>query len=206
LFSGTACVTVERFGGMSVGEASGKQGAGDSRTDQELVALVNGGDPDAFEALYLRYRDWVVNLAHRFTGSEDLALDVLQETFLYLLRKFPGFKLTANLKTFLYPAVKNLSIAAARKARRYEGGEEGQAYLEAIPSAQTPPSELGDWQIVLNVLSEEQREVLLLRFIDGLSLGEIAAAMDVPVGTVKSRLHNALRILRQDPRTRGLFE
>jgi RNA polymerase sigma-70 factor (ECF subfamily) len=75
--------------------------ASDSPSDQELVALVNRGDANAFEMLYQRYRDWVVNLAHRFTGSEDLALDVLQETFLYFLRKFPGFELRANLKTFL---------------------------------------------------------------------------------------------------------
>ena len=62
----------------------------DARTDQELVALANGGDASAFEVLYLRYRDWVVNLAFRFTGDRDLALDVLQETFLYFLKNFPG--------------------------------------------------------------------------------------------------------------------
>jgi RNA polymerase sigma-70 factor, ECF subfamily len=191
---------------MSLGEASGNPSLEDGRTDQELVALVNKGDADAFEVLYLRYRNWVVNLARRFTGSEDLALDVLQETFLYLLRKFPGFNLTAHLKTFLYPAVKNLSIAAARKARRFEGGAEGQAHLETIPSPEGAPSDLNDWMTLLEVLSEEQREVLLLRFVDGLSLGEIGAAMDIPLGTVKSRLHNALAVLRRDPRTKALFE
>ena len=51
-----------------------------------------------------------------------------------------------------------------------------------------------------------QREVLLLRFVDGLSLAEIAEAMDIPLGTVKSRLHNALQTLRQDERTRNFFE
>jgi DNA-directed RNA polymerase specialized sigma24 family protein len=61
----------------------------DSRSDIELVAAVNRGDENAFEALYLRHRDWVVALAHRFTGDSELALDVLQETFLYFLKKFP---------------------------------------------------------------------------------------------------------------------
>ena len=93
----------------------------DARTDLELVAAVNRGDAAAFEALYIRYRDWVVSLAHRFTGDPDLALDVLQETFLYFLKRFPGFHLTAQLKTFLYPAVRNLSIAARRKAARRVG-------------------------------------------------------------------------------------
>src|SRR6266481_5367864 len=87
----------------------------DERNDLELIAAMNGGDAAAFDSLYFRYRDWVVGLAHRLTGDSDSALDVLQETFLYFLRKFPGFRLTANLKTFLYPAVRNLSIAARRK-------------------------------------------------------------------------------------------
>src|SRR6185436_18590576 len=84
----------------------------DPREDQELVALANQGDARAFELLYWRHRDWVVNLAFRFTRDRDLALDVLQETFLYLLRKFPGFTLTCQLRSLLYPAVRHLAIAA----------------------------------------------------------------------------------------------
>jgi hypothetical protein len=57
----------------------------------ELVAAINDGDPTAFEVLYFRYRDWVAALAFRFTGDEHAALDVLQETILYVLRKLPGF-------------------------------------------------------------------------------------------------------------------
>jgi len=68
----------------------------DARNDLELIAAINDGDAAAFEALYFRYRNWVVGLAYRFTGDCDAALDVMQETFLYLLRKFPGFRLTAN--------------------------------------------------------------------------------------------------------------
>jgi len=56
------------------------------------------------------------------------------------------------------------------------------------------------------VLSDEHREVLLLRFVDGLSLSEIADTMNIPLGTVKSRLHNALAFLRHDPRTKVYFE
>jgi len=191
---------------MTADDASGSQSAGESRSDQELIALINRGHADAFETLYLRYRDWVVNLAARFTGSDDLALDVLQETFLYLLQKFPGFKLTANLKTFLYPAVKNLSIAAARKTRRFDGGAQAEAVLAAAPSPELSPAESSDWKSLLDVLSEEHREVLLLRFVDGLTLAEVAEAMQTPLGTAKSRLYNALAILRQGPRTKKFFE
>ena len=178
----------------------------DTRTDLQLIAAINHGDEQAFEALYFRYRDWVTALAHRFTGDENLALDVLQETFLYLLKKFPGFVLTAQLKTFLYPAVKNLSIAARRKAQRHQSTETELAALENAPAAEGVPVGGGDLGPVLASLATEQSEVLFLRFVDGLSLNEIAEAMDIPLGTVKSRLHNALATLRADPRTKNYFE
>jgi RNA polymerase sigma-70 factor (ECF subfamily) len=175
-------------------------------SDRQLIAAINSGDAAAFEVLYFRYRDWVAALACRFTGDNDAALDVLQETFLYVLRKFPGFRLTANFKTLLYPAVRNLSIAARRKAERYQATEDELSQLEntAAPTGTTPA--LGDLQIVLSGLPAEQREVILLRFMDGFTLGEIAEAMETPLGTVKSRLHNALETLRRDARTRDYFE
>jgi len=177
----------------------------DSRSDLELVAAINGGDSVAFEVLYFRYRDWVAGLAYRFTGDDDAALDVLQETFLYLLRKFPGFRLTAQMKTFLYPAVRNLSIAARRKGQRYQTGEAEQRELEQTQAPETSPGSGHELAIVLGALPDEQREVLMLRFVDGLNLAEIAEAMGIPLGTVKSRLHNALQTLRLDPRTKEFF-
>jgi len=177
----------------------------DAPSDRELIAAINAGDASAFEVLYFRYRDWIVGLAFRFTRDSSTALDVLQETFLYVLSKFPGFRLTANFKTFLYPAVRNLSIAARRKAERYQATEEALKRLENTPGPTgTQPS--SDLEIVLADLPEEQREVVLLRFVEGLSLGEIAEAMEIPLGTVKSRLHNALQSLRGDERAREYFE
>lgn len=182
--------------------------ASDGRTDQDLVAAVNACDAEAFEVLYQRHRDWVVNLAFRFTGDRALALDVLQETFLYLLRKFPGFELTCQLRSFLYPAVRNLSIAARRKAGRCQsdGTELDELAAPLPPIADSAAPGFEDLQLVLAGLPPAHREVLLLRFVDGLSLNEIAEAMALPLGTVKSRLHYALESLRVDPRTRQLFE
>ncbi len=177
----------------------------DARSDQELIAAINNGDPHAFEVLYFRYRDWVAGLAYRFTADNDTALDVLQETFLYFLKKFPGFRLTANLKTFLYPAVKNLSITALRKRERYQSSEAEQGELEraAAPEDLRPGADVVAQ--ALGGLPEEQREVLLLRFVEEFSLQEIAETMNIPLGTVKSRLHNALQALRVDERTKEFF-
>lgn len=178
----------------------------DAPSDQQLIAALNAGDAAAFDALYFRHRDWVVNLAHRFTGSEDLALDVMQETFLYFLKKFPGFRLTAQLKTFLYPAVKNLSIAARRKASRVQSTEAEQQHLANLVAGEVALCNSAELTAALANLTEEHREVLLLRFVDDLSLAEIGEAAGVPLGTVKSRLHHALQALRSDRRANEFFQ
>ena len=176
-----------------------------SPDDAELVAAINAGNHTAFETLYCRHRNWTVNLAFRFTGDEALALDVMQETFLYLLRKFPGFELRAQLRTFLYPAVRNLSIAARRKAGRCQAADAGNEILISLPAPEVSLAGNADLAAVLANLPTQQREVLLLRFVDGFSLEEIAEVLEIPLGTVKSRLHNALKTLRDDPRTRELI-
>ncbi len=173
-------------------------------SDQELIELVNEGDPDAFEVLYRRYRDWVYRLAWRFTGNQQDALDVLQETFTYLLGKFPGFSLTASMTTFLYPVVKHLSLAIRRKNRRFTSDEEILSEI-AEPELKETQSSRSELAVVLAVLPDEQREVLLMRFVDDMTLQEIATVLSIPVGTVKSRMHHALKRLRHDRRTRNYF-
>lgn len=178
----------------------------DPRTDAELVDALNDGDTSAFDALYFRYRDWVVRLAVRFAGHEDDALDVLQETFSYVLRKFPGFRLTSAMTTFLYPVVKHLALAARRKRQRMGGDEvalQAAADRPVAPDPRAAREELGE---VVSGLPETHREVLLMRFVDAMSLEEIAVALDIPIGTVKSRLHNAIAMLRKDPKTRAYFD
>lgn len=184
-------------------------GGAERRSDEELVDVCNRGDAEAaaaaFEALYRRHRDFVLRVARRFTRDRDLALDALQDTFEYLLQKFPpagnGLRLTARLQTLLYPVAKNSAITALRKADRLAGGD---AELDELPAA--PESEDASIDAALARLSPERREVLTLRFVDDLSLAEIAAALEVPLGTVKSRLHLAIKELRDDPGTKALFD
>jgi RNA polymerase sigma-70 factor (ECF subfamily) len=143
-----------------------------------------------------------VRLAHRFTGNETDALDVLQETFSYLLRKVPRLRVDGRMTTLLYPVVKNLAIAANRKRRRSSGGGEALEQLVATESIMPDREPLGT---LVASLPEGQREVLLMRFVDDLQLDEIAAALGIPLGTVKSRLHHAIAALRSDPRTQTLL-
>jgi RNA polymerase sigma-70 factor (ECF subfamily) len=176
----------------------------EQRSDQELIASLNRGNDAAFDALYRRYRDWVVRLANRFTGNPDDALEVMQETFVYLAGKFPGFELRCAMTSFLYPVVRNLSIAARRKSGRFAGDE--AALMNLAASSSTSPSQSRqELAAALATLGGLHREVLLMRFVDDMSLQEIAEALGVPLGTVKSRLHHAIEGIRNDPRLREFF-
>jgi RNA polymerase sigma-70 factor (ECF subfamily) len=177
----------------------------DPRSDEALVAAADAGDAHAFEALYLRHRSWAADLAWRFLRDRDAAGDVMQEAFLQLLGRFPGFRLTSRLRTFLYPVVKHIAIDRLRKIRRGVGADD--TAVEELPAPVPADGEpLRDIERAVETLPAGQREVLLMRFVDDLALQEIAVALDVPLGTVKSRLHNALEALRGDPKLRELFE
>ena len=176
----------------------------DPRSDDELVEAADLGDTAAFEELYYRYRDWVVRLAYRFSGNRADALDVLQDTFAYLLRKLPDLHLTARMTSFLYPVVKHLALAARDKRQRYVTDDELLRQQAARPPDGTAATR-AELTAALAVLPERQLEVVLMRFVDAMALQEIADALDIPLGTVKSRLHTALNTLRHDPRTRRYF-
>ena len=171
----------------------------DPRSDEALVGACNEGDAReaarAFEALYRRHKDYVLRVALRFVPDTDTALDVLQDTFTYLLRRFPptgeGIVLTAKLTTLLYPIAKNNAITALRKSGRFPAAED--VAPDDLPG---PDDDATDIRPVLAGLPGGQREVLELRFVDDLSLKEIADVLSIPLGTVKSRLHLGVRRLK----------
>ena len=166
--------------------------------DRLLLARARGGDPAAFEELYRLHAPAVLRMALRFAGREAEAQDVLQEAFLHVLDRLATLELSAQLTTYLYPVVRNLARRAREKAGRLATDEDALRALEdlaAEPRAEGADGELG---AALRRLPEEKREVVLLRFVDGLTVAEIAHALEVPEGTVKSRLHHALAALRED--------
>ena len=177
----------------------------DPRTDEELVSLANAGDAAGFDALYVRYRDWVLRVAYRYTHNREDALDVLQETFLYVLRKFPGFRLTGRMRAFLYPVVRSTALTQRRKRRPRLVEDSELVDLSASGGGFEPACD-DELRVLLAALTDEQREIVLMRFVDDITPTEIAIALGIPTGTAKSRLHGAIERLRSDPRARRYFE
>ena len=95
------------------------------QSDRQLIRLCRRNDSKAFSILYYRYRDWVYKLAWSFCRDHHIAQDVTQEVFAYLLKKFDTLKLTASMKTFLYPVVKHTTLNQLKKAGLIEGDQQG---------------------------------------------------------------------------------
>jgi RNA polymerase sigma-70 factor (ECF subfamily) len=108
------------------------------------------------------------------------------------------------MKTFLYPTVRHLSVALQSKATR-KPPTTGSLKFEPPPDPGVDERLRGLAELIED-LPVGQREVLMLRFADGLSLAEIAEALQIPLGTVKSRLHGAIEALRADERAKKYFD
>jgi RNA polymerase sigma-70 factor (ECF subfamily) len=165
-------------------------------TDDALIAQARDGDEQAFASLYRRHRDWVFRIAWRITASRDDALDVLQDAFTYLFRKVadPTFTLSTTLRGFLYPTVRHLALDRLRRRPDVDVDD----LADVLPAPPDPTTGTAHaLRMALSTLPPAQRDVVVMRFADDLSLQQIAEVSGAPLGTVKSRLHHALAALRR---------
>lgn len=170
--------------------------------DQDLLDAVAAGDETAFATLYERHRDWVYRLAFRFTRDEALAADVTQDVFMHLLGRAGKLQLHAKLTTYLYPVTRHAVLATLRKKRPALAGDDVLDGACAEPANES----LGELAEAVADVPGPQREILLMRVVHDMSLADIAEALQIPLGTVKSRLHAALTTLREHPRARPWME
>lgn len=176
----------------------------DPRSDAQLLQAAAGGNTNAFESLYLRHRDWAIRLARRFTPDDALALDITHDAFMHLLENSGRIKLRTRLPAYLYPVIKHRALAIKRKDKSLKLTDSPPTQTAAASDQTT---ESADHLLQsLDRLPPEAREVLLMRTVDEMSTQEVAHALDIPTGTVKSRLHKALQMLREDDRTRRYFD
>jgi RNA polymerase sigma-70 factor (ECF subfamily) len=172
--------------------------------DQLLVERAQGGDRRAFDLLVLKYQQKIVKLVMRYVRDPTEALDVSQEAFVKAYRALPGFRGESAFYTWLYRiainTAKNYLVALQRKPVGYDLDAQDPEYAERnvqLRDEETPEGIAMQEQLretveqAIAALPEELRTAIVLREIEGLSYEEIAAAMDCPVGTVRSRIFRA---------------
>ncbi|BCK87907.1 ECF RNA polymerase sigma-E factor [mine drainage metagenome] len=178
---------------------------GDREVDQQLVERAQRGDKHAFELLVAKYQRRLGRLISRFVRNAAEAEDVTQDAFIKAYRALPAFRGDSAFYTWLYRiginTAKNHLVAQGRKAPTSTpfDTEEAEDFEEAalLHEVSTPENELMSKQVVevvnssLQELPDDLRTALTLREIEGLSYEEIAAVMDCPIGTVRSRIFRA---------------
>lgn len=175
------------------------------REDDELVRRARAGKADAFRSLYQKYQERVWATAFRIVGDRELASDLAQEVFVKAYEELPGFRGESSFSTWLYRIAANHAINKAGEISRRARLNERAA--RERPDAAEASAVLDERvQRALGELSVKLRAVVVLRYLEGLSYEEIAEALDLSVGTVKSRLflaHENLRPLLEDVRRDG---
>ncbi len=182
-------------------------------TDEDLVAAVQGGDASAFDTLVLRWDRKIQGAAFRVLGSDDEARDVSQEAFLKAFRGLRTFKREARFSSWLYQIAMNLCRDKLRRRRGREHVslddvvENGEPALRQGPVALETLHNRDVSRVVaaaIDGLSDEQREVVVLKEYQGLTFPEIADVLGVPLSTVKTRLYRALGQLRLELEKQGV--
>jgi RNA polymerase sigma-70 factor (ECF subfamily) len=169
------------------------------KDDAHLIDDALAGSSAAFGQLVERYQDRLFNTLVHITGSAEDAQDIAQEAFVQAFLKLNTFQRSAAFYTWLYRIAFNLAVSQRRRRRPTSSLEHGRdlgcedpVAPSTDPAASLEQQELAaQVQAAMNQLSDEFRSVLVLREIDGHDYDTIATMLDLPVGTVRSRLHRA---------------
>lgn len=181
----------------------------DVDSDGALARRAAAGDEVAFEALVKKFGGPLLNYCRRMVGDATVAEDLAQETFVKFYLGLPGFDPSRPVSPFLYRIAHNHCLDWLRKkkvptvALVWED-EDGEARVADAPDSSLAPDKLLErrevWQAVdeaLASLPPVYRSALIMRHREGLSYEEIAAALDMPLGTVKARIHRGREKLQQ---------
>ncbi|HEV2251332.1 MAG TPA: sigma-70 family RNA polymerase sigma factor [Candidatus Limnocylindria bacterium] len=181
--------------------AKGESLGAELRGDRELVHAARAGEILAFDNLFYRYRDGIYRLGLAITKDPSAADEIVVDTFARAHRAIERLEPDDSLRPWLYRVAVNLSYnRRPRKGVTFSSLDDG---TEDIPTDGESPSDAAERaerrRVVLecvDALGAKHKVVVVLHYLNGLNLAEIAEIIEVPVGTVKSRLHYALRKLR----------
>lgn len=174
--------------------------------DRDIIDKVRRGDSEAFEELVLRYEKTVFNIALRMVGNRDDAADMTQEAFIKAFGSLSSFRSDGKFSSWLYRITTNACLdflrSRSRRAQASLSADDDTEQQLEIPDLSAMPEELlmrkMSMQAVQNGLERlapEHRQILIMRELGGLSYAEIAAALSLEEGTVKSRISRARKKL-----------
>jgi len=176
----------------------------ESISDADCVRrIIQRGETDAFEILVRRHEKTIFNLVYRMLGDYDDAAEVSQEVFLSAYRAIGQFRGDANFSTWLYRIALNHATTRRRTVSSRQQRTVPIDDMEPLSDPELGPAETLERkeirervQLALNKLEPDDATMILLRDLQDISYDEVARVLEIPVGTVKSRLHRARQALK----------
>jgi RNA polymerase sigma-70 factor (ECF subfamily) len=177
-------------------------------SDSAIIERAQGGDREAMNQLVMKYQARAYQFAYRLTGNQDDASDLVAETFVRVYTALPRFRRDAQFTTWLFRIVTNCFLDAKKKAGRKPTDQLEDSWVEAgaqstivAPEDPAEAVERSEREEILQkgieALPEHQRAMIVMFHVENLSYEDIAATLDLPIGTVKSRLNRARLALRE---------
>ncbi len=175
----------------------------EASSDAECVRRLLQGEADAFEVLVRRHQKAIFNLVYRMLGDYDETAEFLQDTFLLAYRSIRQFRGDANFSTWLYRIAINHASTRRRGLAKWQQRTVPLDTTEPVNEREPDPADIVEQKEVqelvqkaLNGLEASDAMIILLKDLQDVPYEEVARVLDVPVGTVKSRLHRARKALR----------
>ena len=169
--------------------------------EAQLIVQAQNGDRNAFSELIRDHAQGVLNVVYHMCGDMLIAEDAAQETFIRAWQKLPSYRPQTPLRNWLYRIAFNAGMDMLRKNRRIVPDDIDEMQLtDGQPSPETLVSQSERTVLVQKAilsLPDASRAVLILREYEGLSYQEISSTLDIPVGTVMSRLNYARNLLKE---------
>tara|TARA_B100000686_G_scaffold262335_1_gene275662 strand:- start:80 stop:664 length:585 start_codon:yes stop_codon:yes gene_type:complete len=185
-------------------------------TDEELIIAFQGGDRDSFNHLVNRYKDKLTNFIYRFTSDIDSAQDLAQDTLLKVYINKDSYREIAKFSTWIYTIASNLAKTELRKIKRRQTYSESDLSTDdrqfvMHQSDQESFEDIEDTSVSGNILEkslmeldDEFKNIIILRDIQELSYDEISKILQIPLGTVKSRINRGRFKLKDILKNKGV--
>lgn len=196
----------------SVAEARPKRMPDGKLSDHELVEATQKGDETAFAEIMSRYRNPITNYLYRFLNDYEEAVDLAQETFVRVYFALDRYHTQYAFSTYIYRIATNLAISEIRRRKRrkllsltglFQSEDESSTEFQPPDGRALPDAELVDderSQVIskaISALPEKYRVPVILRDVEGRSYDEVAAIMELGLGTTKSRISRGRALLKE---------
>ena len=173
--------------------------------ERQLIARVLAGDPKAERQLYDAHVDRVYRLVYRLVGNAEMAEECVQETFIRVFTRLGSFEGRSALSTWIHSVAMSVTLTALRKVTRLRESELTDVVSNGLTGPSSSPALRHKLHRAIDTLPEEMRVAIVMHDIEGYKHREIAEILDVPAGTIRSRLSRAHESLRSilDPPGQG---